>query len=207
VTRRRTRRVGLVLLLVAGAASCGDDGGAPPAASDTTTTLPASLPPASALDLEPYFGASLAELGLRLTDRGGLIDRRGGGYEPSATGDHLALYVEPIGDRTQAQYISGIRDVAVVFADVFERWPGLASYDVCQEPVAPAGGQDVEDLPVTQIEITRQQAAVIDWDTVSVAELVGAAQAEPPGLAVRVSSALADDPAYEAILAEALGTP
>lgn len=208
----RLGRLVLAGLLAIGLAACGDDGGGsaqPPRSTidpaDITTTEPESggaLPPAGALELEPIYGEALADLGLELTDRGGLIDRRGGGYEPSASGAHLALYVEPIGPRTVSQYLDGIRGVAVVFADVFERWPGLESYDVCQEP----GGEDPsgeEPLPVTQIELTKAEAAAIDWDTASVVDLVRASLADPPGLTLRVSSGLANDPAYLAIVQEA----
>jgi hypothetical protein len=185
-------------------AACGSDDAGPATStvdeSDTTAPTPEGLPPASALDLEPIYGEALAALGLRLTDRGGLIDRSGGGYEPSPTGTHLALYVEPIGERTTAEYIDGIADVAVVFSDVFDRWAGLVTYDVCQEPVdAEANDYGREPPPVTQIELTRDEAAAVDWSTVTVEEMVAASLADPPGLALRVSSTLALDPAYEAI--------
>jgi hypothetical protein len=211
VSRATTGLVGLVMVLVVGLTACGDGDAAQPPRStidpaEITTTEPESggaLPPAGALELEPIFGAPLAELGLELTDRGGLIDRSGGGYEPSAAGTHLALYVEPIGSRTVTQYIDGIRGVAVVFADVFERWPGLESYDVCQEPAGEDDPSGAEPLPVTQIELTKAEAAAIDWETVSVIDLVRASLATPPGLTLRVSSSLAGDPEYQAIVQEA----
>lgn len=209
MSRIRLGRVALALLLAAGLAACGDDEQSGPTTIDpadvTTTSTTAddgSLPPPGALDLEPIYGDTLAALGLKLTDRGGLIDRTGGGYAASAKGTHLALYVEPIGERTTPQYIDGIRTVAAVFGDVFDRWSGLVSYDVCQEPLGdPADGN--EPLPVTQIELTRDEAAAFDWDTVTVIDLVRASLARPPGLALRVSSDLAADPAYQAIVAEA----
>jgi hypothetical protein len=219
MTGRRSRALVVTMGLLLGASACGDDGGEGTAtttdpststtsadtttASSTTSTTATPvdpLPPAAAADLEPIYGAALAELGLRLTDRGGLIDRTGGGYVPSAEGTHLALYVEPTGDRTIPQYIDGIRGVAVVFGDVFERWPGLVSYDVCQEPMEAYGESASEPLPVTQIELTREEAEAIDWDTVSVVDLVRASLADPPGLALRVSSRLARDPAYVAVV-------
>jgi len=210
--RFRAGRLAVNVLLATSLTACGDDGdGAQPvpstidpAAITTTEAGPdGALPPAGALELGPLYGEQLAELGLKLTDRGGLIDRSGGGYEPSPEGTHLALYVAPVGDRTVPQYLDGIRDVAVVFADVFERWPGLESYDVCQEP---AGDDDLggaEPLPVTQIELTKEEASAFDWDTVSVIDLVRAAQADPPGLALRVSSSMARHPAYVGIVEEA----
>lgn len=203
-------RVGAAVLVATVAVGCGGDDGAQPGQSTSTTATTSvaadALPPAGALDLAHLYEAPLAELGLRLTDRGGLIDRSDGGYEPSAAGDHLALYVEPIADRTTGEYVDGILDVAVVFADVFDRWPGLASYDVCQEPVDLDDTQGPEPLPVTQIELTRQQAADIDWATASVVDLVRAARAEPPGMTLRVNSVLSADPGFGAITAEALSS-
>lgn len=203
----RGRLLLLVGALLLAAASCASDPSATlPSTAPTSTTAPSAdagaRPPADALDLEPYYAARLASLGLRLTDRGGLIDVGGSGYRPSATGTHLALYVEPIGDRTAVQYIDGIRDVAAVFADVFDRWPSLESYDVCQEPVDNDGTQEPEPLPVTQIALTREQSAAIDWTSISIAEILRAGRADPPGLALSVGSELAQDPAYAAILRE-----
>lgn len=212
MTHRRVLVVGIALLMAAGAASCGDDDegtsttttGPSTTTTPTTTETAGALPPASALELEPIYGAALADLGLQLTDRGGLIDRSDGGYVPSAEGTHLALYVEPVGEeRSVDEYIDGIRSVAVVFGDVFERWPGLASYDVCQEPLDDDGDPATEPLPVTQIELTKEEAAAFDWDTVTVVDLVRASQAEPRGLALRVSSAMATEEAYLAVVAAA----
>jgi hypothetical protein len=211
VTHRRVLCVGIAALMTFGAAACGDDDEAtattttrPTTTTPTTTDTAGALPPASALELEPIYGAALAELGLQLTDRGGLIDRTDGGYVPSAEGTHLALYVEPVGEaRTVDEYIDGIRSVAVVFGDVFERWPGLASYDVCQEPLDDDGDPATEPIPVTQIELTKEEAAAFDWDTVTVVDLVRASRAEPRGLALRVSSTMATDDAYLAVLAAA----
>jgi hypothetical protein len=206
VTRRSNVSVAILVVVATVAASCGGEDNLS-ASRSATSEASATRPPANALDLDQYYGAPLAELGLRLTDRGGLIDRRGGGYRHSAVGSHLALYVEPIADHTQKQYIDGIRDVALVFADVFERWPDLESYDVCQEPVSDDGLPGREPLPVTQIEIDRGQAAAIDWSSVSLVDLVRASHADPPGLTIRVDSTVSDDPAFEAVVAEADRTP
>ncbi len=207
--RIRVGRVALAVLLAAGLAACGDDDGAQPgvtvnpAGVTTTTAADGELPPPGALDLEPIYGDALAELGLELTDRGGLIDRSGGGYVASAKGKHLALYVEPIGDRSVDEYIDGIAGVASVFGDVFERWPGLESYDVCQEPEGDDPADGTEPLPVTQIELTKAENAAFDWDTVTVLDLVRASLARPPALALRIGTDLAGEPAYQAIVAEA----
>jgi hypothetical protein len=188
---RRLAVVALAVTLAAGVAACGDDD----VDSDT-------LPPPKAADLEGLYGEALAALGMKLTDRGGLIDRSGGGYVASPTGRHLALYVEPIGDRTTEQYIDGILDVALVFSDIYDRWPGLESYDVCQEPLDPDGTQGPEPLPVTQIELTRAESDAIDWDEATVESLIEGSAADPPALVLRVSSELAADPAYQALVRE-----
>jgi hypothetical protein len=196
--------VALAAALAVGLAACGDDDGAegepvPPGSDGSTTVDPGSLPPAGALDLEPLYGDALAAVGMKLTDRGGLIDRSGGGYVASPTGRHLALYVEPIEDeRSTEAYYDGILDVAVIFSDIYDRWPGLETYDVCQEPPDPFGRQEAEPLPVTQIELSRSQSDAIDWDSVTVEDLVRGAQTDPPELALRVSTEMAAYPPYAA---------
>jgi hypothetical protein len=205
--RRALALAGTALLLL-GLAACGgdDDAGTgshgPTSAPEDVTTVPTAqdLPPEDALDLEPIYGEQLKALGLALTDRGGLIDRTGGGYEQSEKGTHLALYVQPIGDRNLVQYLDGIRSVAAIFAESFDRWPGLASFDVCQEPVPKATSTAGEPLPVTQIEMTRAQAEAIDFDTATVVDLVRLSRQDPHGLELRVGSAVARDPGYQAIL-------
>ena len=196
----------VVVVLGVGLAACGDDDGAvgePVPPSSTTTVDPSTLPPARPLELEPLYGDALAAVGMRLTDRGGTIDRSGGGYVASPTGTHLALYVEPVDDgRTLEEYYEGIRDVALVFADVFERWPGLETYDVCQEPIDPDGTQGPEPRPVTQIELTRAEAEAIDWGTVTVEDLVQGSRADPPDLTLRVSAEMAAHPPYAALVAD-----
>ena len=64
--------------------------------------------------------------------------------------------------RSVEQYVEGIAAASRVFLpNVFARWPGLESFDVCQEP--PASADEPKDPPpVTQIEVTRAQAEAID---------------------------------------------
>ena len=59
-----------------------------------------------------------------------------------------------------------------------------------------------EPLPVTQIELTRAESDAIDWDSVTVEDLVRGSLADPPELALRVSAELAADPAYQAIVGD-----
>ena len=89
-----------------------------------------------------------------------------------------------------------------MFSDIYDRWPGLETYDVCQEPADPDGTQGPEPLPVTQIELTRAESEAIDWDSVTVEDLVRGSLADPPQLALRVSPELAADPAYQAIVGD-----
>ena len=200
--RRTLLALGLAALLASGLVACGDDDGADDEATPPTADADA-LPPAAALDLEPIYGDALARVGMQLTDRGGLIDRTGGGYVASPTGQHLALYVEPIDDdRTMQEYYDGILDVALVFSDIYDRWPGLETYDVCQEPPDPEGDQAEEPLPVTQIELDRAQSDAIGWETATVEDLVRGAHEDPPALTLRVSPAMATYAPYAALVEE-----
>jgi hypothetical protein len=173
-------------------ASCG----VPQPSPSPSPTGPDDRPPVDAAALEPTYRDALAEIGLVLTPRGGLIDRSGGGYRKSATGTHLALYLEPSAGRTVQQYVDGIAAASRIFLpDVFARWPGLKSFDVCQEP--PASVDEPKDPPpVTQIDVTRAQAAAVDWETVTVRDLVRAARQEPASLKLVVSDALKASDAF-----------
>jgi sulfur carrier protein ThiS len=222
--RRWLAGLAATALLATGAACGSDDADDERAVDDTTTSttadgwsngddpspdttasgevvLDGELPPPGPFDIEPLYEEELAALGLQITSQGGLIDRSDGGYEPSSEGDHLAIYVAPMEGYTAEQYIEGIRSVAIVFDDVFERWPGLASYDVCQEPIPTADGR--RQVPITQIELTRAEAEALDLEEMTVADIIRASRADPPGLALRVNGSLANDPAYQAMLADA----
>ena len=94
-----------------------------------------SRPRPSARDLDEVrevFADDLADLGLRLTDRGGVLERDG--YVASATGTHLALYVAPIGTYSEDDYAAGVLTTARLLGpEIFRRWSALESFDVCQE--------------------------------------------------------------------------
>lgn len=138
----------------------------------TTDGVP-QLPPTEASALVDTYEDALAELGVRLTDRGGLMDQA---YEPDPEGTHLSLYVAPLEPLPDEAYIDGLVDVTAVFArDVFERWPGLVSFDVCQEVFAPPGSDP--DVARTQVALTRDAAAAVDWDTASAGDVVDTAAA------------------------------
>lgn len=191
-----TRRRGLlaassVVLLVLVGSSCGSDPGSSPADSPSATAptatdaveLPApdpgqALPANDVGTLRQLYDPLLATMGLRLT-RGELIDTSNDGYTSSDTGTHLALYVEPLDDGfTTAAYVEGLWTVsAALTPDVFARWSGLASYDICQEPPPSVDDRD-EPLPYTQINLTRESAAAVDWADGDLATLIAAARTD-----------------------------
>ncbi len=162
-----------------GFAACGD--GEPTPTDEafdplTTTIAPADLdgplPPVDAINAEGLFGDEFAALGLRLTNRGGLIDRSNGGYVKVETGDHYALYVEPVSESYSVEdYADNLLVLArLVGPALMDRYPGLVSYDICQEPPA-AEQEDPYPPPATQIDLSREQVDAVDWETATVADL------------------------------------
>ncbi|MEJ5255459.1 MAG: hypothetical protein WHS89_08935 [Acidimicrobiales bacterium] len=191
--------------------ACGEDATTPPAtaggtARDAEALLPPidrnqTLPPNDLAALRHIYEPALANLGLRLT-RGQLIDLGNGSYTPSNTGTHLALYVEPIAEYSDDQYAQGLWDLtALITPDVFARWADLRSYDICQEPL-PSVDDNPEPFPVTQVNITREAAATIDWENGSLGDLVRAARANKD-LKLVVSRAVRQSAAYKAAVGSA----
>ena len=89
-----------------------------------------ALPPNDKAAIERVFAPELERLGVRLT-RGALVDLKTG--KPSATGTHLAVYVEPTGNFTPDDYARGtVKTLRAFIPGAFERWGGLTSFDVCQ---------------------------------------------------------------------------
>ncbi len=170
---------------------------------DRSTAPPPSqavLPPATFAGLAPIFDPQLAPLGVRLT-RGALVStvtRR-----PSPTGRHLALYVEPTEGWTPARYADTVVPLTRVLAtSVFDHWPGLESFDVCQEP--PPGVDDRPEPPtVSTVELTREASAEMDWRRVGLEELLAASRQQGRGVHIVASDALRAEPAYQAALATA----
>ncbi|WP_334145119.1 hypothetical protein [Rhabdothermincola sp.] len=194
--------------LAALAGGCGEDGDS---AGTASTTIPAGaaallppidgsqpLPPDDVAALRRLYDPALATMGLRLT-RAQLIDLSKGSYTPSPTGTHLAMYVEPVGEYTDEQYVQGFWDLAALITpDVFARWSELQSYDICQEPM-PSVNDDPEPFPITQVNITREAAAAIDWQHGSLTDLVRAARTDSDVKLV-VSRAIRQSPAYKAAI-------
>ena len=155
------RRLAVALIAMAiAAAACG--GGT------AVTTLPATLPPHERTDLAELFDPLVAPLGYHVT-RAALIDRSTYAVDPS--GGHLAIYLAPDTDIPLDTFASDFLGLVQVFLPlVFERWPELHSFDVCQEPF----NSQAETPPsLTIIDLTRDTAAQIDWATLDLATLIG----------------------------------
>jgi hypothetical protein len=160
--------------------SCGSDSSSGEASPVSTEPAAEGLPPFDdAQQLPPndlgalrrLYDPVLEPLGVRLT-RGALIDTSDNRYVPSNDGRHLALYVEPIGEYSKDDYVNGFWNIsALVTPDVFARWPQLASYDICQEPL-PAVDDKPEPFPLTQINLTREAAEQIDWENGDLVDLL-----------------------------------
>ena len=120
------------------------------------------LPPSNQAALQRMFDPQLAPLGLHTT-RAALQDPHD--YRRSAKGTHLAMYVEPTaqGLVDRATYVRNIMRVAHIFLpSIYKRWPGLKSFDICQEPEQVLDPRPAP-IPVTQLVASRQAAATVDW--------------------------------------------
>lgn len=174
------RTLGLALIVLSLAVACGSSGKDLAEAPEPTASPEEDQGPAAgtaeqatfeATDYPPNDPTGLAELinplveplGLVFT-RGSLNDTSAGGYEPSDTGNHLALYVEPIGEYTDEDYINGLYTVAAAATPfVFETFGALTSYDICQEP-RPEDDSSPVPPPATQVNIEREAAESYDWE-------------------------------------------
>jgi len=182
------------MVLVAGGlglGGCSDEG---------ASSKRANLPPNDEDALAEFFGADLERLGLRLT-RGGLVNENTG-YEDSADDQarHLAVYAEPTGSFTPAEYAAVVVPSARVFLPrVFDRWPGLESMDLCLEP--PPGVDDRKKPPAeTVLYITRAAARRIGWRDLTFADLVAMGVPGSDGLSLGFSPAVAADPSVAVLL-------
>ena len=202
--RRRRGLAAVVVALVALSVACGSDSGGssggPSSASGDEAA--AALPPNDVDQLAEILDPLVEPLGLRLT-RGALVDLDAG-YEVADDGTHLALYVEPIGPYAIDDYVEGIGTVAALVTPlVFERWPELETYDICQEPPVDEDPRD-EPFPATQVTVTREQADAVDWSTAGTVDVLAAYLDEPRGLDLVVSQTVRDSDAYQRAEAAAL---
>jgi hypothetical protein len=193
-----TAAVALACLLVAqgaavGAAGDGRDG---------------ALPPPGRKELVKLFRDRLEPLGVRIT-RAALVDADN---VRSADGTHLALYVEPTGAYSDTDYLDGVSEVSRIFLpSVFRRWPGLQSFDVCQEP-KPADDAGAEPPPETQVFVLRRGIDRVDWKKAGLAEVLAAAADARADrgearvdLSVFIASHLRDHPRYREAVEQSRG--
>lgn len=150
-----------------GTAACSDD------ASDER------LPPPNVDRLAPIFDPLMADLGLkttraRLQDPDDPDDET---YEGNPEATHLAMYVVPNEDITLEAFQDNFLPLArIVVPYVFERWPDLESFDICQEVYNWSGDGDVAPS-VTLLYVTRKKlervgsVESIDWEKLSLSEL------------------------------------
>jgi len=145
------------------------------------TLSAAALPPGTVAELAPTIDPLVAPLGLRLA-RAELV-RRG-------SGRHLALYLQPVDAYTDDRYIDTIVPLAAVLTPfVLRRWPGLGSYDVCQEPAPGVDDRAVPDS-VTVLDVDRHYGAATDWSRARLSKLVADTLDHRPGIVVGVTSRL-----------------
>ncbi len=150
--------------------------------------------PGSKAAIEKEFSPAVERLGLRIT-RAGLARQLGSGdYDPA--GRHLAVYVEPVGPVAADVYVANLVPVAQAFLpEVFERFPQLESFDVCQEP--PPGVDDrAEPRTWTQVLTTRQQASTVDYGRLDLGGLLSAAYLPPSRLVLAVVPEVATSPLW-----------
>jgi hypothetical protein len=204
------------LLLVL--ASCGDDAASPSSTtgpSSASTSLPSStsstvleptttvtptlpsggtdLPPADFDTLAAIFDPLVESLGYRL-GRAALIDLDT--YEESPEATHLAVYLTPLVAKSPDEYATELVPVARVFLPaVFDTWPGLESFDICQEPFEFEG--DTPPPGLTVLDVDRATAEAIDWATIDLTDLLDARRVYP-GLRLQAQSAIRDSATWEA---------
>ncbi len=161
---RSSAGIVIALLLVLGAA-CADDSTDDQGQTTNPTETTEALPPPDRDGLAAIYDPLVEPYGVKIT-RAALIDREEG-YIESATGTHLALYVEPVDDEaySTAEYVEGMYELTELTAiHAFGTWSELESYDICQEPWQ-SEDSSLTPFPVTQIDLTREASEAFDWDS------------------------------------------
>lgn len=181
--------------MVIGCSDSGSDGETAVTEPTPEVAIEGEVPPESFEELEAIFAPRFEEVGMLLT-RASMVELDGG--------PHLQLYVEPPGTFTTEEYVENIvPTTAAVVPFIFDTWPELASFDVCQEP--PPGVDDsVAPEQVSVVALTRDQAAEIDWPTPRLSDLMSAVEGATFG-EVRGNDEVEASPIYQDALAEATG--
>ena len=192
-TRRRFLGGAAALGLVAALPACGDDDA--PVDRAGTSTEPSGgldLPANDTAELQAIFDPRFEPLGQRVT-RIGLYDLTDG-FDRSDTGDHLAIYVEPIDPDgagwDDARYLEmAVPGMAAATPFAFDEWADLNSVDVCQEP--PQSQNASPEPPIeTQLLVDRATSAQIDWASAELSDLIAAADAAPDAVTVAAREGL-----------------
>lgn len=187
--------------LVAVLGGCGDDGVAVDRAG-TSTRPPGDLdlPVNDTAELQAIFDPRFEPLGQRVT-RIGLYDLTDG-FDRSDTGDHLAIYVEPIDPDGEgwddARYLEmAAPGMAAATPFAFAEWADLNSVDVCQEP--PQSENAAPEPPIeTQLLVDRATSEEIDWDTVELSDLIAARDRAPDAVTIAARQGLEEHPLWVA---------
>jgi hypothetical protein len=172
------RRITLAMLaIVVASCSAADTGStgtsAPP---DTTTSTVASstsqpeapqLPPYERDDIAALFDPIVEPLGYRVT-RASLFDRAELTVSPE--GNHLAIYVAPLEDFDIERIASDFAPLVSLFLPVvFDTYPGLEWFDICQEPF---GATEAIPPSQTRIEVSRAAIEALDWTDLDLAKML-----------------------------------
>ena len=205
-TRRRFLGGAAALGLIAALPACGDDE-APVdrAGSSTEPSGGLDLPVNDTAELQAVFDPRFEPLGQRVT-RIGLYDLTDG-FDRSDTGDHLAIYVEPIDPDgagwDDARYIeTAAPGMAAATPFAFAEWADLNSVDVCQEPPQ-AENASPEPPIVTQLLVDRATSEAIDWDAVELSDLIAARDRAPDAVTIAARQGLEEHPLWVAAVAAA----
>jgi hypothetical protein len=174
---RRSLLVAASLAFVLAATGCSTSSSAGPTTTTpaaptstepaTTSQPPSPLPPHELDDLAAVFDPIVQPLGYRVT-RASLIDRSS--LETTPDGNHLAIYLRPTGDIGDEGIAADFAPLVRTFIPfVFERYPGLESFDFCQEPFGV-----FENVPPSQTLFDVERSAVdsLDWSDVDLATLL-----------------------------------
>ena len=168
MTRRRVRTITTVVVALAIAAAALVVAAGPATAGAAN----ANLPPADKAALAKLFRDELKPLGLRVS-RGLLQNPET--YDSDPKGTHLALYLTPTSSSyTTGDYVKNFARITRVFVPmVFDKWKGLRTFDICQEPVDDPRD---EPPPITQIYVSRDALdRVGSWKQATLVELLAAA--------------------------------
>ncbi len=124
------------------------------------------------------------------------------GFVRDDNGTHMAIYTEPIDPEgagwDTTRYVESIApNMAVCNPFIFDTWSSIQSMDVCQEPPQ-AEFPEPEPPIVTQVQISRADYNLIDWDAVDLTALMAARELSPQTVRVRGNEDIESHPLWVA---------